>query len=379
MPLLGSLSWRIGRAVLALTILLAAASAQIQRSAAEKMADDIVFVGMFQSYLDLEDTRTPCQRLRDFFDPSGRGADGLTERPAVCDKVVDVIAGTAEPATKASNRGIRAARIVTDSRGRILFAEPSTRAVHIFDFVKKKYSRIEGVKDNRLLAPYALAVDRDDNIFVTDQKLGVIAVFDRDGDFRKYIGHFGGQETLFEQPNSIAIDRASGHIYVADTSRQFVIVLDREGKLVCSIGKRGGGDGPGEFRLPSDVALHGQELFVFDKGNERIQVFDLQGRYKREISTARMGADALKGMAIDRRGLIYTINDLGVIQRFDPQGQGWYRFGHYGGGAGEFRNPRGIYIDSADRLYVSDTGNQRVQILQIKSVTATRVSAAARR
>jgi DNA-binding beta-propeller fold protein YncE len=335
-------------------------------------ATNIAFVGMFQSEADIDLARTPCQIVRDLFDHSGRASDVRAERPAFCDKIVDVIAGKAAPSPEAFNIGLRAAKLATDSHRRILLTEPRTRTVHIFDFVNRKYTHIDGSNDDRLLFPFGVAVDVDDNIYVTDIKRGVIAVFDRDEKFKHYIGDYKG-EHAFEQPNSIAIDAASGRIYLADTTRQFVLIFDRNGKKLASIGKRGGGTGPAQFRLPTDVALHGRELFVLDKRNARIQVLDLDGHYKREFATQGLSS-ASRGMAIDSQGLIYVPLDIGVIEIFNPQGDFVMRFGTYGSAPGEFIEPQGIFIDSADRLYITDTGNRRVQVFQItrqaRNVTA---------
>lgn len=359
-------------ALLLSVTLIATASGQ---SRSENKNNDISFLGMFSSPSDVKDTRTHCQRLRDFFDSSAKAHDIVGERPAVCDKVVNVVAGRGDPFLQELNTNVRAAKIAIDSRHRILVTEPSTRSVHIFDFLNRKYSRIDGATDDRLHFPYSVAVDARDHIFVTDLRRGTIAVFNSDGKFEKDIGDYKGEQA-FEQPNSIAIDSDSGRIYVADSKRHFMLIFDQEGKKIVSIGKRGGGSGPSQFRLPTDLALHGGELFVLDKKNQRIQVFDLSGQYKREIKTETLGTDAPRGMAIDSHGRIYVLLNVGMIQVLSPVGEPLFQFGRYGTGTAEFKDAAGISIDPSDRLYVSDTGNQRVQIFQINSKSASPEAAA---
>ena len=332
------------------------------RPAASGPPHGIKFLSMFQSDSDVDAARTPCQHMRDVFDHSGRATDVTGERPAFCDKIVDVIAGKAAPGPGEFVPGIRAANVATDSHHRIIFTEPATRSVHILDFANRKYLRIDGTKDDRLIFPFGIAVDAEDNIYVTDQRRGIIVIFNSDGKFKKYIGDFRG-ESSFDQPTSIAIDRTSGRIYLTETARHFVRILDSKGKNFASIGKRGGGTGPAQFRMPTELALHGQEFFVLDKRNTRIQVFDLEGHYKREFKI--QSGSGVRGMAIDSQGWIYIPLDVGLIQVLDTRGGFLFNFGTYGTAEAEFKEPHGLYIDTTDRLYITDTGNQRMQIFQI--------------
>lgn len=324
----------------------------------------VEFLSMFRSDSDVEVVRTPCERVRDLFDHSGEAHDLTPERKAVCDQVLDVVAGKNDPLSTDATSAIEAAGVATDSNQRIVVTEPAKKTIHILDFAKRKYTRIDGAKDDRMLYPYAVAVDANDNVYVTDLKRGFILVYSAEGKFKRYIGNFKG-EAGFEQPTSIAIDRATGRIYVTDTPRHLVFMLDRDGKSLGHIGKRGGGTGPGEFRFPTGIALRGDELFVLDSKNERIQVFDLRGHYKREIKPNSLGAGSAKGIAVDAEGLIYVLFDVDTVLVFNPQGERLFRFGNYGTEAGEFIDSKDIYIDSTDHIYVTDTGNNRVQIFQI--------------
>ncbi len=348
----------------AFLLLLLSGAAWGQARAADDHSKQIIYLGSFQSPSDVKDTRTHCQQLRDFFDKSTKRHSLIGEKPAVCDKVVNVIAGTAASSWQEPIPLLRAAKVTTDSHQRVIVTEPLTRSVQLYDFLKRKYTRIEASIEDRMLFPYAVAVDAENDLYVTDLQRGTIAVFSPEGKFKRYIGDYKGEQA-FEQPSSIAVDQASGRIYVADVKRHFVVILDRDGNKLVAIGKRGGGSGPGQFKYPTELVLHDRDLFVLDKRNSRIQVLDLDGRYKREIRIDSVGADAPRGMAIDSQGRIYILLNVGMLQVLSKRGQALFQFGHYGTGAGEFEDAAGIYIDSADRLYVSDTGNQRVQVFQI--------------
>ncbi len=323
--------------------------------------EEISYLGMFHSPADVADLRTACQQLRDIFDASGKAKEFRPERPAVCDKVYTVVTGEDLSRRPEDDVPLLPARVATDSHRRVIVTDRGTRSVHVFDFVNRKYMRIDGRERDRLRSPYAVAVDTDDNVYVTDLERGAVAVFTRDGKFKKFIGEFEGEHE-FEQPTAVALDQMSGRIYVADSSRNVVVILSREGKKIASIGRRGGGSGPGEFRRPSDLAFFRGELFVLDKANNRIQVLSREGKFKREI---KADTGSSRGLAIDSRGRIYLLLDAGLIQVLGNSGGVLSHFGHYGVAPGEFIEPGGIFIDSLDRIFVAEAANHRVQIFQI--------------
>jgi DNA-binding beta-propeller fold protein YncE len=69
----------------------------------------------------------------------------------------------------------------------------------------------------------------------------------------------------------------------------------------------------------------------------------------------------------DAEGLIYVLQEVGMVQVINPKGELLFCFGHYGVEAGEFKNSLGIFIDPTNRFYVADTGNLRVQVFQIRN------------
>ena len=91
-------------------------------------------------------------------------------------------------------------------------------SIHIFDFARRRHSRIACGPGERLQSPAGFAVDRRDKLYITDAQLGAILVYQPNGKFLRYIGNRKG-ERLFERPGGIAVDQASGHIYVADPPR----------------------------------------------------------------------------------------------------------------------------------------------------------------
>ena len=264
---------------------------------------------------------------------------------------------------------VRPYGITTDSRGRIIVTDPGAMAVHIFDFDKSKYTRLAGGKGEDFQSPLGVAVDAQDNIYVSDSLSGKIFVFDANGKFKRFVGSVAKHEGFFKRPTGVAIDKQQGELFVTDTLRDKIFVMDLQGRMLREFGGRG--NGPGEFNFPTELALHGNELMVVDAMNFRIQVLDQKGRFLAQFGERGAGIGKLyrpKGMAVDSEGDIYLVDALlEAVQVFGRDGTLLYVFGRTGGGPGDLQLPTGLWIDSSDRVYLADSYNQRVQVFQFVS------------
>jgi DNA-binding beta-propeller fold protein YncE len=284
------------------------------------------------------------------------------ERHPVFDRSLDIIAGPAE-SHPISEKMVAPYSVVTDSKHRVFVADPDDGVVHAFDFEQSKYSPLND-RGTRLRSPSGLAVDREDNVYVTDTALGAILIYDSKGKFLRYLGKVEG-ESYFASPVGIAIDQATNHIYVCDLDRHMIIMLDKKAHILGHFGKRWGGKEPGEFRYPSRIVIAGNEIFILDSGNSRLQVLDLNGHFRREVKLADLGSH--DGLAVDNEENVYVSDaQLNAINVLNRDGQFLYKFGRSGAKPGEFNQPSGMWIESGNRLYVADTRNKRVQLFQIE-------------
>ncbi len=288
-------------------------------------------------------------------------ADDVKRQHPILDLTLDIIAGSKDAGTPADALRSPSA-VATDSNHHIFVADPGAKAVHVFDFTRAKYSLLEGGSD-RLGSPVALAIDGHDNLYVIDQSSKIVLIYDSAGKFRGYLGKLRGGESYFDSPTGIAIDKPTGRIYVCDKRRHMLIVMDEHGRLISKIGPRGGGDRPGEFRLPSQVVVSGGELFVLDGGNTRIQIFDADGHFRRAISLVY--ADNRSGLAVDDQGKIY-VSDPGLnqIQVYGRDGQPLYTFDLTTVASANFGSPAGMWIEAGHCLYVVDSESHRIGLFQ---------------
>lgn len=171
-----------------------------------------------------------------------------------------------------------------------------------------------------------------------------------------------------DQPTGIAFCENTGEIWVVETGAHKITVLDREGTILKTVGKRGSSEG--FFNYPTFIWIDPLgKVYIVDSMNFRIQVFDQQGNFLFAFGESGDATGYMarpKGVASDSRGNIYVADALfHVVQIFDSSGNFLYSFGNQGQEAGEFWMPAGIYIDTQDFIYVADSYNARIQVFEL--------------
>lgn len=127
------------------------------------------------------------------------------------------------------------------------------------------------------------------------------------------------------------------------------------------------GSAPGKFNNVTGIAVAGKEVFVSDARNSRIQVFGLEGNFKRQFSVPGDNTSKLSrpmNLTI-QGGEVYVADYLNDrIEVFALDGALLRTIGRSGNGPGEFNSPGGVAVASNGDLVVSDFYNQRIQKLR---------------
>ena len=172
------------------------------------------------------------------------------------------------------------------------------------------------------LFPHGSTIDRDGNLWVTDlgavflerkpgeRPAGKIVKFSPQGEVLMTLGSeaLGSATDFLDQPNDVVVGR-NGDFFVTESHspagiHNRVLKFSKRGKFLKAFGSKG--SGPGEFVEPHSIAIDSRgRLFIADRENNRIAIFDQDGRF------------------LDQ----------------------WHQFGR----------PSGIYIDKFDRIYVADS------------------------
>ena len=215
-------------------------------------------------------------------------------------------------------------------------------------------------------APVYVAVDPvQGDVYVSDRIAGTIYVYNRDGVYRR---EFTPPADLAGwQPLGIGFD-GKGNVYVTDVSSPFhrVHELTTDGKLVQTFGAQG------TFNFPNGVAVDAAGyVYVTDSNAGRLLVFDQDGRQKSIVSRGQRGGELglPRGIAIDDQGIVYVVDTSGysvqlykVLGTEDRQPPFVGNFGTAGSIDGTFAFPNGIAVDARSRVYITDSGNNRVQV-----------------
>ncbi len=207
--------------------------------------------------------------------------------------------------------------------------------------------------------PYGVATDQEGRVYVTDSGQGVVWVFDEKNKKVSFLGTSG--QGRLNQPIGIAVDNR-GIIFVSDVALQRVFGFDRDGKLVVAIGQKG------ELANPSGLAIDrlSGRLYVADPRNHKIRVYNsADGKFLFEFGKRGKEDGELNFPTnlSSRNGKLY-VSDTGNfrIQIFDLEGKFLKKFGDIGDSPGQLARPRGVATDSESHIYVADAAFDNFQI-----------------
>ena len=131
--------------------------------------------------------------------------------------------------------------------------------------------------DKLLKIPSDLEFDSKDRLYVTDEGLNAVMVYDSSGNYFNKWGDIGQNEGQFNGPSGIAID-SKDHLFIVDQYNHRIQKFTNEGEFLNLFGKTGTGNG--ELIRPSDVVVDSNGMiFISDWGNERVVVLDRYGTY----------------------------------------------------------------------------------------------------
>ena len=195
-----------------------------------------------------------------------------------------------------------------------------------------------GEEAGQFIWPVGIALDKDTNVYVTDEWLHRVTKYDKDGEYLTHWGIQGSGDGELNRPSGIAISREDT-IYIVDSRNNRVQTFNLEGTFLGKFGSSGSDNG--QFNLPWGMCLDkDSNVFVADWRNDRVQSFTANGEWLATFGTPAVGTS----------GNCYNARVNGGIKHSEAP-------------VGTFNRPTGVCVDQDGDIYIADWLNNRVQVL----------------
>ncbi len=266
-------------------------------------------------------------------------------------------------------RYVEAAGVAVDARDQVYVFTRGEHPVIVFD---RDGRCLRSWGEGLVRRAHGILIDAEGMVWLTDDGQHTIRKFTPEGRLCLTIGDpdrpstpYAGQP--FNRPTHVAICPRSGALYISDGyGNSRVHKYDPAGRHLLSWGEPG--TDPGQFNLPHNLTTDADGLvYVADRENHRIQIFDGEGRYQDQWNNLHRPC----GLFTDRRdGDRVYVGELGSgnpvtaetpnigprVTVLDAKGRRICRFGgRFAGEApGEFVAPHGLVADSRGDVYVAE-------------------------
>jgi len=259
---------------------------------------------------------------------------------------------------------IKPRAIAIDRQDRLFIVDYTAR-IQVYDRDGHYLGPTWTTPDYRNGRPSGLSIDRDGNLIVSDSHYNCFRIYAADGrELRKFGGTAGTQPGQLGYVSDVVQD-ADGYFYVTEFGENGRISkFDADGHFVKCWGSPG--SEPGQFARARALALGPDgNLYVADACNHRIQVFSRDGALVRILGTPGSGPGELSypyDLAFNSKGALYVVEyGNNRVQKFTADGKSLGCWGSGGAAPGHLAAPWALAIDSHDRVHVVDSENHRVQ------------------
>ncbi|MGI9334642.1 MAG: peptidyl-alpha-hydroxyglycine alpha-amidating lyase family protein [Gammaproteobacteria bacterium] len=256
-------------------------------------------------------------------------------------------------------------QVAVDSRGHVYVFQRANPPVLVFD---RSGEFVDTLAQDRILDAHGIFIDHEDRVHLVDRDAHQILSFDAQGELLGTLGvrHRPQLGAPFNHPTAIAVAR-DGERYVADGyGNSHVHRYSAEGEHVSSWG--GAGIGPGEFSTPHGVWVdRSDRVLVIDRENNRVQIFDREGRYLDEWRDLYHPMDFYE----DAAGRVFVSDQTPRVTLFSPGGK------LLGRSRPSLNGAHGIWGSPTGELFLAEMSPNRVTRLVPAAETAGARSPAA--
>lgn len=228
-----------------------------------------------------------------------------------------------------------------------------------------------GVQEERSY-PYGIAVASDGTLFVSDQGNATIVHMTSDGEILNVLNDFGLTSNERIAVSSLAFDD-SDYLYAVDTGGHRVLKITMDGDFVEQFGSGTSGVGTGQLQYPGDVTVDPSGNVYISCGSssvnymEGIKKFDSAGN---EIASWIYTTSSADGRFNWISGIVFSNDEIFVSDTRNNRvqvisavdGSFLRKWGTQGSNVGEFSSLSGIAVDLSGNILVAEAGNHRIQV-----------------
>ncbi|WP_411273922.1 peptidyl-alpha-hydroxyglycine alpha-amidating lyase family protein [Daejeonella sp.] len=239
------------------------------------------------------------------------------------------------------------------------------RGLHPLIEFDKKGKFVRYLAEGLIKTSHGIRIDSQDNIWLTDVASHLVLKLNSKGKVQMVLGKADtpgewddtGKIVLFNKPSDIGFGR-NGDIFITDGyGNSRVVKLNKDGQFLKAWGSKGTGEG--QFNIVHAIVTDAQGLlYVADRENKRIQIFDQEGNLLK-IWT-HVGSPY--GLYVTQEQEIFLTDGVAdQILKMDLSGNIMGRYGASGKAGGQFGLPHGIIVTPAGEIIVAEILNKRVQ------------------
>ena len=216
---------------------------------------------------------------------------------------------------------------------------------------------------------HGLRYDGDGNMWVTDGGGHTAMKLGPDGEVLISLGTQGERglwdestgARLFDEPNDIAT-ASNGDVFIVQghtRGEPRVLKFDNEGNFLMMWGSRG--DGPGQFSVAHSIVIDDEDnIYVADRENQRIQIFDVEGNFVNQWTFSAM----VCALYLADDGFMYITSGFDAqIVKLDLEGNVLGVTGSSGDGPNQYGEAHYLAVGPNQEIYVADVVNRRVEKL----------------
>ena len=240
----------------------------------------------------------------------------------------------------------------------LYIVDAGLRLVFRYDLVTNLIQQIGNVGSQFVGEPGSIYVARDQSFYIVDAMGKQVFHFDEQGNVLEVFQDLAN----LSRPIDVIVDEQTNEVLIADGSFSHVLVFNRFGKAVRTIGQRG--TGPGRFRAITGMTLGNEGLYILDRLELPVQVVSINGDYKYAFGESYQTFPT--AIAVNEDGIVYVADQSDNFIRIYQDAELLSVFGGTGSAHGRFRQVTSMWINN-DLLYVADSMNRRVQVLRMSS------------